>query len=337
MVSKKRALTLSDSTSSTTIVFDIDGTLVDVTKSYLWTILETSRLYCEKILGWENTPPHTEWFTQNHVNDLKKLKGFNSDYVCATALIIFILDNVEITPTLPKDPSPPICPGSYAAYLNKSVSEIQEAWKLYIRSFSDSPNDLPLTKLQNSPHKPFVLDEGSLLEKNYIERLFQEIYLGDQFEGFYGTSRLFYEGEGKYKKEELLIPPTLLAELKERNFELGIYTGRPREDLDLALDYFNLRGYFPPHLMISLTDSLESGSNGKPDPWGLLELKKRLPESIHYIFVGDSVDDMSAAHSAGWVGLFYGQNETHQFQTEKTLALPNWENWWPLLQSVIRK
>ena len=79
-------------TSDFSIVFDVDGTLVNIKESYSQTVSLTSFLYCKIILGIKNLPTFDKWIVNPFLLDLKKLSGFNSDYLCTTAIIDFFFE-----------------------------------------------------------------------------------------------------------------------------------------------------------------------------------------------------------------------------------------------------
>ncbi|HID07464.1 MAG TPA: hypothetical protein EYP10_09995, partial [Armatimonadetes bacterium] len=70
------------------IVFDIDGVIVDVSESFRVVICEAVRIYAEQVLKWDVdvallTPDETELF--------KRAGGFNSDWDLVQAAMLFYL------------------------------------------------------------------------------------------------------------------------------------------------------------------------------------------------------------------------------------------------------
>jgi phosphoglycolate phosphatase-like HAD superfamily hydrolase len=143
---------------------------------------------------------------------------------------------------------------------------------------------------------------------NIIKQLFQEIYLGGiLFPAIYGFKPRFWNGEGLIHQESLLIERSILKRLAEGRF-LAIATGRPRVEADYTLDHFTIREYF--QMVITLDDCTleerkvfkergERISLSKPNPF-MLDLIPRLAgkEFIECYYLGDTPDDMLAAHSS---------------------------------------
>jgi len=104
----------------------------------------------------------------------------------------------------------------------------------------------------------------------------------------------FYWGEngtGFVTSERWLVPRATLRRLARRA-ELGIFTGRTRQELTPTLARFGVRDYF--HRVVTTDDVRRS----KPDPEGLLRiLDGRDPNTA--IYLGDNVDDALAARAAG--------------------------------------
>ncbi|NTV22817.1 MAG: histidinol-phosphate transaminase [Nanoarchaeota archaeon] len=117
-------------------------------------------------------------------------------------------------------------------------------------------------------------DNNVSVSKEEVIRRFDKIYLG-----------------GEIDNEKLIIDIEILERLSNR-FRLGIVTGRPKRDADYTIDKFCLRRFFS--TIITLDDVRE----GKPDPEGILIAKKAL-KGKNAIYIGDTVDDINAAKSAG--------------------------------------
>ena len=139
--------------------------------------------------------------------------------------------------------------------------------------------------------------EASLIEKcrKEISDLFWEIEL-DEVKLFTGATDLF-----KY--------------LKERGIRIGIATGRtslPEKEWDRF-------GRFGVHLFIDAIVTTREVGKRKPAPDAILECAQRLRVSIkNCLVVGDTVDDILAARSAGAlaVAVSTGQDERDLLEKE---------------------
>lgn len=114
---------------------------------------------------------------------------------------------------------------------------------------------------------------------------FQERYLGKS-------------NSGLISKENLILNINVIEKLGQK-YSLGIITGRPKEEAEFFLKKNGIYNYF--NTIICQEDV---GLNEKPDPLGIILALKELAETpSRAIYLGDTVDDMTASTSAGVVGL----------------------------------
>ena len=163
---------LSRTTVDISIIFDVDGTLVDVTDSYEKTTLLTVYIYLKEIVGLVNLPSLDSWFSKKHIKQLKSIPGFNSDYTCATALINFVLEFLD--PQNSQTTSIPFLPVKFPA--NRFRNYLNHSWDDYLRNTFTSSELSPIEVLINSKYSPLLKITGSIDNQNYLERIFQEIY-----------------------------------------------------------------------------------------------------------------------------------------------------------------
>ena len=98
-------------------------------------------------------------------------------------------------------------------------------------------------------------------------------------------------GDGLILRERWLPAPGLLERLASRH-RLAIFTGRPRNEMEITLSRF------VPDLCWSMTVTLADVQNLKPAPDGLLAIIKAHPDCAITYF-GDNVDDARSARAAG--------------------------------------
>ena len=114
---------------------------------------------------------------------------------------------------------------------------------------------------------------------------FQERYLGKN-------------NSGLISNENLILNIDVIEKLGKQ-YSLGIITGRPKEEAEFFLKKNGIYHYF--NTIICREDV---GLNEKPDPFGILLALKELAEiPSNAIYLGDTVDDMTASTAAGVVGL----------------------------------
>lgn len=123
-----------------------------------------------------------------------------------------------------------------------------------------------------------MLSRGLRVNKHEIIRIFQDFYLGDNFDGL-------------IKNEKWLLDIDILSNLKQ-DYKLGIVTGRPRKDATHTLKRFKTRKYFDTVITMDDVNGKE-----KPDPYGINLALKEL-NIRRAVYAGDNIDDIKSAVSA---------------------------------------
>ena len=295
------------------LIFDMDGVLIDVSNSYRKTIQKTVHLYLTTILGLKIDPEKLS--LDKTISLFKSAGGFNNDWDLTSGLLLYLLSVSD----LPPFPSPmkfstiseivdhlrAKAKGSHARMTPRvSLRHLSS----FLGKVKASGGGLKsVRKNLRSSWDGWVYRSGDLNRKNLIKRIFQEVYLGEKFTPCYHLSPLFYMGRGYYFREKMLIPRLLLSTLQKK-LRLGIASGRPRFEAELALKRFRLLSYFDS--VVTLDDCLKeeerilrvSGKRircSKPHPYPLLRAIQELGLSHPKCgYVGDVVDDMRAAHAA---------------------------------------
>ena len=288
------------------IVFDMDGVLIDVSRSYRDTVRQTARLFFKNAPSSEKLPEPL--FPLSDLAAVKQSGGLNNDWDLSCLVINLLFNVIEKPPVYEsKD--------SWDRY-QETIGQCDLSALIEFLESTQKPMSILLQragKIQN----PFIygLYEGDVGSGNIIKHIFQEVYLGKAlFEATYGAPPRFYHNEGFIHREKLLIDPSILDKLAKNNV-LAIATGRPRAEADYPLDHFDLRKYFSK--VLALEDCLEEEervtretgkkvSLSKPDPFMLDEIAADQENPFTgYFYIGDMPDDMSAAKrsEAGYKGI----------------------------------
>jgi HAD superfamily phosphatase len=122
---------------------------------------------------------------------------------------------------------------------------------------------------------------GKNLRREEIVQKFQELYLGSEGK------------KGCIENEKWLLPKKELITLHAEHC-LGIVTGRPRFETTYVLKKFAVEGFFD--VVVAMEDYPAEKSKPDPTPIRLALEKLGTREAV---YVGDSVDDIAAAKSAG--------------------------------------
>jgi HAD superfamily hydrolase (TIGR01548 family) len=301
------------------LIFDVDGVLIDVSKSYRQAIIQTVDLFFNYALGlaYEGEP---QPLIDNHDIDLlKQAGGFNNDWALTSAFIAYYLEMLppHSVITMPLKKHVPamlaylqVVGSSYRVTIeqllaNKSIDRLA-------RGISDLGGGLAaLSKLLKRRNRHLLSTGGSLLEGNLVQRTFQELYLGESlFKQVYNTPAVVVQRSGLINNETLLIDPAVLTTLSG-HISLGIATGRPKVEAEYSLKRLNIDRYF--QSLVTHDDVETAKAKGKPHPWSLLEAARRIrPLPARSAYIGDTLDDVLAAKAA---------NETVPFVAIGSLAV----------------
>jgi len=295
------------------LIFDMDGVLIDVSRSYRETIQRTVQIYLETCLAFEKGK--REAVTKEDISLFKSAGGFNNDWDLTSGLLLYLLSISGFPPFHRRPNFSSVAEvvnhlkiGSFS--LSKNITQLIQKKNLlpFIRKVRLGGGGLKgVRKVLKGSFEGWVYGDGDLNQTNVVKRIFQEVYLGRKFTSSYHLPALFHKNQGLYLREKLIISNGILSTLRKR-CRLGIASGRPRFEAELALKRFGLLPYFDS--VVTLDDCLEEEerilrSTGKrvnllkPHPYSLLKVVREIgiphPQCT---YVGDVVDDMLAARAA---------------------------------------
>lgn len=250
-----------------TVIFDVDGVLIDVKNSFRKAIIKTVDFYFSNILKWKNAKNVIS------ISDVEKFKmagGFNDDWDLSFSAILFFLykgikNNCYDILELKK------LPPSLDSFFKKIYPE------------ESGPTSFERNIFKNvSPYKGSKI--LSLWDKKIIKRIFQEFYAGEkEIKKIYCETPIFVKTDGLYLKEKVIIDTKLL----NKKFTYGIITGRTEGELYLALKKMKAEKIFKKELIITQDDGIR-----KPDAACLEKIVKNR-EGIFGVYVGDTIDDLN--------------------------------------------
>jgi HAD superfamily phosphatase len=295
------------------LIFDMDGVLIDVSESYRKTIQKTIQFYLETCLGFERK--RGDWVTHEEISLFKSAGGFNNDWDLTSAILLYLL-SISGIPPLPKRKRFSSVQ-KIVAYLKTKSSMIRRKTPVrpkreHLLSFLEkvriSGGGLRgVRRVLGTSWEGWVYRLGDIDQENLIKRIFQEIYLGEKFAVRYHLSPLFYQGKGLHLQEKLLIPKKILSTLREK-VRMGIASGRPSFEAEIALKRLGLQPYFDTVVTLNECETEENRifhdagrrvGRSKPHPYSILRTVQEIgiPDP-KCGYVGDVVDDMLAAQAA---------------------------------------
>lgn len=299
-------------TTGNLIVFDMDGVIVDVSRSYREAVRRTVRLFLAGAKGTEGLPDPL--FPLDDLARLKQTGGLNNDWDLTVQALSLLFTEVIIPDNF----------GTADISFSEAIGGCDAST---LRHFlGRHPNPLgEVLRQRGKVESPFVRawSRGDIGTGNLVKQLFQEIYLGRHlFTSIYGIEPAYHLGAGLIDQEKLLVDQNTLAELVERH-TLAIATGRPGIEADYPLDRFGIRKYF--QAIVSLDDCLaeekrlfeQAGlkvSLSKPHPYMLDLIPQLLGRTYrNFYYLGDMPDDMLAAKASrsgyeGWGITFSASN-----------------------------
>jgi HAD superfamily hydrolase (TIGR01548 family) len=133
-------------------------------------------------------------------------------------------------------------------------------------------------------------DDWQLSQRIILDTIGREVAF-DEVVSVFQQRFLGSNGDGLILRERWLPAPGLLERLAARH-RLAIFTGRPRDEMELTLSRF------VPDLRWSMTVTLDDVQNLKPAPDGLLAIINAHP-GCAITYFGDNVDDARSGRAAG--------------------------------------
>jgi HAD superfamily phosphatase len=290
------------------IVWDIDGVLIAAGRSYRQTIISATQYYFTECVGIQLNENLLSW---DDTQSFKLAGGFNDDWeLTYSAILCFLAKLIYESKTQPQGSSVPA--GDFDGMLMKlkafgrtcgKCSLSVDIQKITAKAAAVGGGMSGVEKVLSQMFGGSVETAKRIWFPELIKRVFEEMYLGGKlFTKKYGTSPRFYSGDGLISKEDALADIGTLLELRKRYY-FGVATGRERFEAEFSLRAHGFSRLFSSDVIVALGDTKEK----KPSPQPLLECRKRIcakytmPPDTPAIYIGDSVDDLSAARAAGFL------------------------------------
>ena len=252
-----------------TLVFDIDGVLIDVRDSYREAVCRTVQFYFKEILRFQGSQ---NLINPEEVKYFKMAGGFNNDWNLTSAVILFYLMKARKNNL-------------------KDVDELRsrnpdiKTFTTKMLSFGEGLSEVIDLIEKNREIKEEIL---SLWDKDLITKIFKEIYAGEEYcFNIYGFNPSLIKSQGLIKKEKIIIDKKKKDFLQ--NYSIGILTGRTKREARIALERLGCENNVFDGRIVTADDGLE-----KPHPQGLKKLSASLKTKLG-IYVGDVWDDLITA------------------------------------------
>ena len=255
------------------VIFDCDGVLIDVSKSYDRVILKTTQYALENFTK-INDAIDVDF---KIIDGFKSTGGFNDEVDLTYAAIISLVAAKK----LEKDQTSFI----FDVIKNADSSGIRSVEK-YLE------NQVDISDIKKQLSYPGVHHENPLYQ------IFDQLFYGPElYQKLFKNSSKFSES-GLIEQDDVILNNLLIEKLQKKfNSKIAIVTGRGKESISYSLktllEKFDLKN------SVFLED--ESRELAKPNPQSLLDSIKGM-NSVSTLFVGDSMEDFIMANKATNLG-----------------------------------
>jgi len=255
------------------IVFDCDGVLIDITKSYDQAIIKTTQ-YVLKNVAKINDSIDVDF---KIIDGFKSTGGFNDEVDLTYAAIISIVAAKK----LGKDQTSFI----FDIIKNADSSGISSVEK-YLKDQVD------ISDIKKQLSYPGLHDENPLYQ------IFDQLFYGPElYEKLFKNTSKFTES-GLIEQDDVILNNLLIEKLQQKfNSKIAMITGRGRESVNYSLK--TLLDKFDLNNSMFLED--ESRELAKPNPKSLLDAIKGM-NNVSTLFVGDSMEDFIMAKKTSDLG-----------------------------------
>ena len=271
LIKKSKGIYLDDSCinsldSIDTIIFDCDGVLIDITKSYDLAIIKTTQYVLENYSKITNSI-NVDF---KIIDGFKSTGGFNDEVDLAYAAILSLVAAKK----LQKDPTEFI----FDVIKNSDSNGIVTVEK-YLQNQTD------ISEIKNQLSYPGTHHDNPLYQ------IFDQLFYGSElYKKLFDKDSKFSE-PGLIEQDDVIINNSLLELLEKRfNSKIAMVTGRGKESVNYSLKEllarFNLKN------SVFLED--ESRDLAKPNPKPLLDSIKGM-NGTSTLYVGDSMEDLIMA------------------------------------------
>ena len=255
------------------IIFDCDGVLIDVTKSYDQVIIKTTQYVLENFAKINDTID----IDFKIIDGFKSTGGFNDEVDLTYAAIISLIAAKK----LEKDQT---------SFIFDVIKNADSSGISSVEKYLENQVDISDIKKQ--------LSYPGMHNENPLYQIFDQLFYGPElYQKLFKNSSTFSE-PGLIQQDDVILNNLLIEKLQKKfDSKISIVTGRGKESashsLKTLLDKFDLKN------SVFLED--ESRELAKPNPQSLLDAIKGM-NCISTLFVGDSMEDFIMANKATDLG-----------------------------------
>jgi len=255
------------------IIFDCDGVLIDITKSYDLTIDKTTKYVLKNFSNIDDAID----IDSKIIDGFKSTGGFNDEVDLAYAAII----SVFVAKKIQRNQRDLI----FDVIKNCDTSGIVSA-ETYLKTLSNFEDIKNKLSYPGGHHN------------NPLYKIFDQLFYGPElYEKLFNSKSKFSE-PGLIENDVVIVNDSLISKLKSKyKSNVAIVTGRGKESVSYSLKH--MLKEFDVENSAFLED--ESRSLAKPNPASLIRSIKGM-KSDHSLYLGDSMEDLIMAKKASEMG-----------------------------------
>jgi len=264
------------------IIFDIDGVLIDVKKSYNEAIKNTVQFVVRNLIKKDLK----DLITDQIILKFRQTGGFNNDTDTSYAIILALLSYQDLQ----------------NANLEKFLIDVAEhadetgidSVEKYIKKLT--PNKTFPNYLKNIDKILDYLNYPGKVGDSIVSTVFDEFFYGQElFLKRYKIKSKHYFGKPLIENDRIVITDNTIRKLIERfNSKIAMVSGRSKIAAAYALD--NKFYLLNEENSVFLED--EDRKFAKPNPYGLKKVINKINTRNDILYCGDSVEDLIMARRA---------------------------------------
>ena len=255
------------------IIFDCDGVLIDITKSYDLAISQTTNYILKEFANISNSTQ----ITSDIIDGFKATGGFNDEVDLTYAVILSIYAATKLKEDITEF--------IFRVIENSNESGITSTEK-YLESIVD------VSDIKNKLNYPGKHSDNPLYS------IFDQLFYGPELYSKIFKKNSKFSGPGLINNDKVILNMDLISKLRKIvSNKIAIVTGRGFESIKFPLK--ELLNEFDTENSAFLED--ESRDLAKPNPQALMRSISGL-KSKHCLYVGDSMEDFIMANKATKLG-----------------------------------
>lgn len=268
---------------SSCIIFDIDGVLVDVRKSYNSAIIKTVKYFLKKVVNDDKKIKRDQLL--GLINSLRQTGGFNNDIDTSYAIILLLVYYYEFSKFKKIDLQP-----SLEAIIKKLDDKGIRSLEKILFNISECKVVDQIVKIKN------ILNYPGPVGQSIIATIFDEFFYGPQmFMKRYNILPKYYFKTPLIDYDKVIIKKSTIKILSKKvDGKIGIISGRSRLAAEYSLGKF--LDYFDEDLCVFLED--EKREYAKPDTFAMEKILTKVNDIKQIMYVGDSIEDLIMTRKA---------------------------------------